>query len=94
MESDKITYKHDAKYSELKWVIATLEKIIGIRNNIDIDIDKDRLEIFKNELEGLDDITDNVKYIRIPYMKSEMTYLNFMSEIGEYAKELAGEIVK
>ena len=58
------------------------------------DVYKDRLEIFKNELEGLDDITDNVKYIRIPYMKSEMTYLNFMSEIGEYAKELAGEIVK
>ncbi len=46
VESDKITYKHDAKYSELKWVIATLEKIIGIRNNIDIDIDKDRLEIY------------------------------------------------
>ena len=54
---------------------------------------KDRLDIFKNELEGIDDTADNIKYIKIPYMKQGMTYFGYMSEIGEYAKELVGEIV-
>lgn len=55
---------------------------------------KERLESFRSELDGIDDMVDNIKYVSVPYMKPGMTYFGYMSEIGEYAKELVGEIVE
>lgn len=46
VDIDVITYRHDSTYSELKWVIEILGKIMGIEKHIEVDLDNDRAEIY------------------------------------------------
>ena len=47
INSDVISYKHDSKYTELPWVINTIGTIIGITGPIDVNIERDRFDIYE-----------------------------------------------
>ncbi len=46
-----ISYKHDAKYSELPWAINALGQILGIKQPIDVDLDRDRYQIYEQYIQ-------------------------------------------
>ena len=46
IDNDIIEYKYDPKYTELPWAIKCFCSIIGIAEEIDIDLQRDRFEIY------------------------------------------------
>ena len=51
VDADTISYRHDAKYSELPWAINALGQILGIEQHIDVDLDRDRYQIYEQYIQ-------------------------------------------
>lgn len=51
VDADTISYRHDAKYSELSWAINALGQILGIEQPIDVDLDRDRYQIYEQYIQ-------------------------------------------
>ena len=49
IDNDIIEYKYDPKYTELPWAIKCFCSIIGIAEGIDIDLQRDRFEIYSQQ---------------------------------------------
>lgn len=52
IEKDVVTFRHDAKYSELPWAIQSVAQIIGLNDLFDIDLDRDQFCIFEQYIQA------------------------------------------
>ena len=47
IDADIVSFKHDAQYTELPWVINSIGKMLGLNQPIDVDLNRDRLMIYE-----------------------------------------------
>ena len=52
IEKDVVTFRYDAKYSELSWAIQCVAQIIGFNDPFDIDLDRDQFCIFEQYIQA------------------------------------------
>ncbi|MBQ7255157.1 MAG: zinc-ribbon domain-containing protein [Oscillospiraceae bacterium] len=51
VDNDVVTYKHDAKYSELPWAINAVGQLMGLSDLIDVNLNRDQFLIFEQYIQ-------------------------------------------